>query len=213
MTSRRQHWDTVYRTRDPQQVSWYQEDPARSLALIESTGVSTRARLIDVGGGASRLVDHLLAAGFVDVTVLDVAEAALAHARDRLGSAAGEVTWIEGDVTTYPFARRYDLWHDRAVFHFLCDEADRNRYGAQVRTAVAPGGHVIIATFGLDGPDQCSGLPIVRYDSTAMTRALGPGFAPVGFEEELHRTPAGGSQHFLYGHFRRVATGEDQVGA
>ena len=207
MTSRRQHWDTVYRTRDPQQVSWYQEDPARSLALIESIGVSARARLIDVGGGASRLVDRLLAAGFVDVTVLDVAEAALIHARDRLGAAAGEVTWIEGDVTTYPFVGRYDLWHDRAVFHFLCDEADRARYVARLASAVPAGGHIIIATFGLDGPEQCSGLPIVRYDPESLSRALGAGFDAIGFVEELHHTPAGGEQHFLYGHFRRSPVG------
>ena len=203
MTSRQQHWQTVYRDRDPEGVSWYQENPERSRHLIESAGLPPSARIIDVGGGASRLVDRLLDTGFTDLTVLDLSAAALTYAGKRLGARAGDVTWIEADVIDHEFGERFDLWHDRAVFHFLCEEGDRRAYVDQLRGAVSPAGHVIMATFGLDGPEQCSGLPIERYGPESLSRALGEDFVAVGFEEEAHRTPTGGTQHFLYGHFRR----------
>jgi SAM-dependent methyltransferase len=203
MTSRQQHWQAVYRDRDPEQVSWYQENPERSAQLIESAGLPPSGRIIDVGGGASRLVDRLMDAGYSDLTVLDLSAVALAYAGERLGARAGEVTWIEADVINHQFERGFDLWHDRAVFHFLCEAGERQAYVDQVRATVAPGGHVILATFGLDGPEQCSGLPIERYGPESLRGALGPDFGAIAFEEEVHRTPAGGSQHFLYGHFRR----------
>lgn len=204
MTSRQAHWDGVYRDRDPEQVSWYQEDPAESLRLIASTGLPLSSRIVDVGGGASRLADGLLHRGYTNLTVLDVSATALAHAAERLGDRAGLVTWVPGDVTERQWDVNFDLWHDRAVFHFLCDEADRAEYVERSRCAVPEGGHVIIATFGLDGPERCSGLPIERYSPGSLSRALGPGFEAVEFVEELHRTPAGEEQHFLYGHFRRT---------
>lgn len=207
MTSRQAHWEGVYRDRDPEQVSWYQEDPAESLRLIESTGLPLSSRIVDVGGGASRLTDCLLERGYTNLTVLDLSAKALAHAGARLGDRSGEVTWVEGDVTEHRWGVEFDLWHDRAVFHFLCDEADRARYVARLESAVPTVGHVIIATFGLDGPEQCSGLPIERYGPESLSQALGPGFQAITFVEEVHRTPAGGEQHFLYGHFRRSGVG------
>ena len=204
MTKRQDHWETVYRRRGPDEVSWHQEDPARSLELIVRSGVGVDAPIIDVGGGSSRLVDGLVDRGYTNLSVLDLSSTALDYARERLGSRAGVVDWIEADVTEYPFAGSFDVWHDRAVFHFLVDPTDRSRYAGQLQSAVRPGGHAIVATFSLDGPETCSGLPVQRYTPESMGLALGPGFEPVSFEEEAHVTPAGVTQHFLYGHFLRV---------
>ena len=204
MWSRRDHWDAIYRDRDPTEVSWYQANPARSLILIEETGIPAEAAIIDIGGGTSRLVDRLLDLGYSQLTVLDLATAALQHARERLGSRAGDVTWIDADVLEHPFENRYALWHDRAVFHFLTRPDERVAYVAKLQSAVMPGGHVIIATFGPDGPERCSGLPVQRHDAHSLTAALGPEFEPVGFHKEGHRTPSGGRQHFVYGRFRRA---------
>jgi SAM-dependent methyltransferase len=203
MRTRKEHWETVYRRRGPEGVSWHQENPARSLALIESTAVGLDAPIVDVGGGSSRLVDGLVDRGFTSVTVLDLSATALAYARERLGSRAGSVNWIDADVTEVPFERSFAVWHDRAVFHFLVDPADRGRYVDRLEAAVRPGGHAILATFSLDGPEACSGLPVQRYSPESMGLALGPGFQAVAFEEEGHLTPSGVTQHFLYGHFRR----------
>jgi 2-polyprenyl-3-methyl-5-hydroxy-6-metoxy-1,4-benzoquinol methylase len=184
-------------------VSWHQENPSRSLELIERTGVGVDAPIVDVGGGSSRLVDGLVDQGYTNLSVLDLSSAALAYAQERLRNRAGMVDWIQADVTEYPFDGSFDVWHDRAVFHFLVDPADRGHYVERLEAAVRPGGHAILATFSLDGPEQCSGLPVQRYSAESMSLALGLGFEAVSFEEEAHLTPSGVTQHFLYGHFRR----------
>jgi SAM-dependent methyltransferase len=171
--------------------------------VIRRTGVGLAAPIIDVGGGASRLVDSLLADGFSDLTVLDVSATALQRARDRLQSAANRVTWIEADITTWVPPRRFRIWHDRAVFHFLTDAPDRRRYVAVLRAALAEGGDVVIATFGIDGPERCSGLPVRRYDGAALAGELGAGFALLCAEQERHVTPSGTVQPFLYCWFRK----------
>ncbi len=170
--------------------------------MIGRTGVSLTAPIIDVGGGASRLVDYLLADGFTDITVLDVSVAALRQARERLGSAAERITWIEADITTFVPARRYQVWHDRAVFHFLTHMQDRQRYVGVLRAALAPHGDVVIATFGLRGPERCSGLPVQGYSATSLAAELGPGLTLMAEEQESHVTPAGAVQPFQYCWFR-----------
>ncbi|PKN56495.1 MAG: SAM-dependent methyltransferase [Deltaproteobacteria bacterium HGW-Deltaproteobacteria-14] len=195
----RDHWEGVYSRRAVTDVSWYTPRLARSLELMDAVGVGPDAALIDVGAGASTLVDDLLERGFRDLTVLDLADAALAVSRDRLGERASAVTWRADDVLTADFAPgRYDVWHDRAVFHFLVDPADRDRYVDQVLRAVRPGGHVLLATFALDGPDRCSGLPVARYDADGIHAAFGPRFAKLGSLAEVHNTPAGATQAFTW---------------
>ena len=203
MATPREHWEKVYAEREPTALSWYQENPARSLILIEETGVPNDAPIIDIGGGASRLVDRLSELGYSALTVLDLAPRALAQAQERLGKRARDVIWIDDDVLEHQFAHRYAVWHDRAVFHFLTEPADRDRYVAQLEAAVQPGGHVIIATFSLDGPEQCSGLPVQRHSEESLATTLGDGFEPVRFQSEAHHTPGGAIQHFLYGVFTR----------
>jgi SAM-dependent methyltransferase len=202
---RNAHWDRIYATRAPDEVSWYQEHPERSLEIIRSTASDPATAIIDVGGGASRLVDLLVDAGYRDLTVIDVAAASLDHARRRLGSVATAIDWVVADVLEYRPNRRFDVWHDRAVFHFLTDADDRAAYRASLAASVPPGGRIVVAAFSADGPVECSGLPVVRYSSTLLTDALTPVCSPLGFEHELHVTPDGDRQHFLYGHFRRVA--------
>jgi len=202
-TERREHWDHVYGSKSPQQVSWYQDTPESSLELIAHTGAGPEAAVIDVGGGASLLVDHLLDAGYRDLTVLDVSERALELARSRLGQRANDVAWIHADVTAVELDHHYDVWHDRAVFHFLTDEDDRRRYGELLHATVPPAGHVIVATFAPDGPERCSGLPVVRYSPDSLTGALGPDLSLVETWDERHRTPAGRTQHFIFCRFRR----------
>lgn len=198
------HWDHVYETKAPTQVSWYQEHAQLSLQLIQRTGVLPTARIIDVGGGASTLADGLVAAGFQHITVLDISGASLQLARQRLGAAAAGVTWIEADITEASLpGQAYDLWHDRAVFHFLTRPVDRQRYASAVRHAVRPGGHIIIATFALDGPDRCSGLETMRYSPATLHAEFGDDFTLAGHAREIHRTPSGTDQAFLYCHFRR----------
>ncbi len=198
MADRRQHWETVYRNKAADQVSWFQLHAASSLRLI--AGCAGRdAEIIDVGGGASVLVDDLLDAGYRHLTVLDLAESALAASRERLGARAQPVQWIAGDVTRAELpAARYDVWHDRAVFHFLTDPADRARYVAQVLKSVKPGGHVIVAAFGPGGPLQCSGLEVMRYAPDALHAEFGMPFRLLGHETEIHHTPAGQEQEFVY---------------
>lgn len=194
-----EHWDRVYHTKRTDEVSWFRPHLETSLALIAEAGVSADAPLIDVGGGASTLVDDLLAGGYRDVTILDVSAAALEAARARLGSRSSAVRWIAADVTRADLpAAHFQVWHDRAVFHFLTDPADRDRYVAQVRRSVAPGGHVVVATFGPDGPLRCSGLPTARYDAEALHAVFGADFAMVDHREERHHTPAGVDQQFVY---------------
>jgi SAM-dependent methyltransferase len=200
-----QHWEAVYRRRRPGEVSWYQENPARSHELIRRTGISLAAPIIDVGGGASRLVDYLLTDGFTDITVLDVSVAALRQARERLGPAAEQISWIEANITTFVPPRRYHVWHDRAVFHFLTHLQDRQRYVDVLRAALAPHGHAVIATFGLGGPERCSGLPVQRYTPASLAAELGAGLTLMAEEQESHVTPAGAVQLFQYCWFRADA--------
>jgi SAM-dependent methyltransferase len=197
--SRKAHWEGVYGTKLPTQVSWYQPAAAWSFELVRATGVARSAPILDVGGGASPLVDHLLGDGYTDVTVLDVAGSALAHARSRLGDAAGRVDWLEADITQFRPTRDYALWHDRAVFHFLVDAGDRSRYLDVLRGALRPGGHVVLATFGPEGPARCSGLPVQRYSVQDIAALLGPGFVLRRQQVEIHHTPAGLPQQFVYG--------------
>jgi SAM-dependent methyltransferase len=196
------HWETVYRARDPAGVSWLQSVPARSLELIQSTGLAATAPIIDVGGGASTLVDHLIASGYSDLTVLDIAPTALDHARHRLGPLAERVSWIAADVTRFVPNRRYGLWHDRAVFHFQTNPADRDRYLVALRAGLAEGGHLLLSTFGPDGPTRCSGLEVRRYSAAELQQVLGPGFRLERSLLDEHVTPTGQHQQFLYGWWR-----------
>lgn len=199
------HWERVYGTRATDSVSWYQPHADRSLRLIEQAGIGPEAALIDVGGGASTLVDDLLARGFRDLTVLDLSEAALQAARKRLGARADAVQWRVADITTAALpAHGIDLWHDRAVFHFLTAPADRQAYVRQVLRSVRPGGHVIVATFAEDGPLQCSGLPVMRYDADGLHAEFGAAFTLVGHEREAHHTPLGTTQQFTYCYCRKA---------
>ena len=204
-TSRQQHWEGVYGAKRFTEVSWYQETPARSLKQLLAIDVGPHTPVIDVGGGASTFVDHLLELGFDDVTVLDVSAAALEQARDRLGASAADVNWEVGDVTTFAADRQYGVWHDRAVLHFLTDAADRVRYVEALRRALAPGGHAIIATFGPDGPLKCSGLDIRRYSAALLEQLLGPEFVLIDEALEDHQTPWGASQQFLHTSWKRNA--------
>jgi SAM-dependent methyltransferase len=205
-TDREAHWQGVYATKAEKEVSWYQENPAPSLDLIAATGTPTDAAVIDVGGGASRLVDRLLDRGFQGITILDISAKALEAAKRRLGPRAEGVEWIAADITSWEPSRSYDLWHDRAAFHFLTEPADRDAYVARLKKAVPSGGHVIIATFAADGPERCSGLPIVRYDPDALARTLGPGFDLVESRRHDHVTPGGNTQRFQFSRFVRQGT-------
>jgi SAM-dependent methyltransferase len=193
------HWEDVYRTKRPDQVSWYRPHLETSLQLIEQALPGRRGRIIDVGGGESTLVDDLLKAGYEDIDVLDISATALKVAQERLGQRAKGVHWLSGDVTNYPFEpTSFDLWHDRAVFHFLTDTDDRAAYVRQVARSVRPGGHVIVATFGPHGPTRCSGLEVVRYSPDALHAEFGVKFELVKHLVELHRTPRGVDQQFVY---------------
>ena len=196
---RKEHWDRVYTAKRPKELSWYQPIPARSLALIRDTGVPLSAPILDVGGGTSTLVDHLLDAGYDDESVLDIAAGALDAARVRVGAAMGRVNWIEAEITKFEPPRRYAVWHDRAVFHFLTERTERERYLEVLRRALQPRGHLVLATFGPDGPTRCSGLDVQRYSVEQVGVLLGPDFQLCVHELEEHRTPAGATQQFLYG--------------
>jgi ubiquinone/menaquinone biosynthesis C-methylase UbiE len=199
MTDRHRHWETVYQDKEADAVSWFQPHAASSLRLIENAAPDRNAAIIDVGGGASVLVDDLLDAGYANLTVLDLAESALAASRARLGARAAAVNWIAADITeaVLPEAA-YDVWHDRAVFHFLTKDTDRARYVAQVLRAVKPGGHVIVAAFGPGGPLQCSGLDVARYTPDALHAEFGAPFRLLRHQTEIHYTPAGKEQEFVY---------------
>ncbi|CAK0769898.1 SAM-dependent methyltransferase [Gammaproteobacteria bacterium] len=199
------HWERVYSSKSATSVSWFQARAEVSLRLIRETGVAPTAAIIDVGGGASTLVDDLLANGYSHLSVLDLAASALDTAKDRLGSQADAVGWIEGDVTQVALpAEGFDLWHDRAVFHFMTSPQSRADYVRILTQALKPGGHAIIATFAQDGPPQCSELPVMRYDATALSLALGTAFVLTRHELESHQTPKGQIQPFVYCHFRKA---------
>jgi len=201
--SRQAHWNHVYDTKSGKELSWFQESPSVSLDLIREAGAEPDGAIIDIGGGESRLADALLDEGFHDVTVLDISASALAAAKARLGARAAKVAWIVADVTTWEPERSYDLWHDRAAFHFLTDAADREAYAERVAKAVRPGGHVIIGTFAPDGPERCSGLPVMRCDAASISAMLGEAFKLVESRRDDHVTPAGKPQRFQFSLFRR----------
>jgi SAM-dependent methyltransferase len=202
-TDRRTHWNTAYDRTPPDRLSWHQDAPGVSLDLIRIAGVTAASSVIDIGGGTSRLAGALLAMGLQDVTVLDLSQVALDAARERLGQAGDSMTWIAADITAWTPDRPYDLWHDRAVFHFLVEAPDRAAYLDSLARAVRPGGHALIATFAPDGPETCSGLPVARYSPADLAACLGPRFDLVTHRRELHRTPAGKRQAFQYSLFRR----------
>jgi 2-polyprenyl-3-methyl-5-hydroxy-6-metoxy-1,4-benzoquinol methylase len=193
------HWEKIYRRIPAEAVSWYQPHLETSVELIERVAGGRGASIIDVGGGESTLVDDLLARGYERVTVLDISETAIETIKQRLGAAAGRVRWIASDVTETEVERgAYDVWHDRAVFHFLTTIEARIAYVRNVARAVRPGGHVIVSTFGPEGPTKCSGLDVVRYDAEELHGQFGAQFRPVESREEIHRTPAGDVQQYLY---------------
>ena len=198
MNDRETHWENVYTSKSSTEVSWYQPKPDLSLRLIHDTGLDKDSPLIDIGGGASTLVDTLYDEGYTAITVLDVSASALAHARDRLGEKADGIRWIETDIMVFEPHRRYQLWHDRAVFHFLTEQKDRALYVETMKRTLLPGGDVIIMTFAVDGPKKCSGLDIVQYDAEKLQRELGHGFELLDSGHETHITPAGGKQKFAW---------------
>lgn len=202
------HWTQVYQTKAVNDVSWYQEHPEQSLAFIRSTGIAPDAAIIDVGAGASTLVDDLIANGYRDITLLDISEPALDVVRSRLGETPAHISYLAGDITTIDLPHHhYDLWHDRAVFHFLTDPDQQRRYIEQVTHAVKPGGHVIVATFGPNGPEKCSGLTTARYDAESLHRVFGSHFTLTDSLMETHKTPWGSEQQFVYCYCRKDADG------
>jgi 2-polyprenyl-3-methyl-5-hydroxy-6-metoxy-1,4-benzoquinol methylase len=198
------YWQNVYLTRRADEVGWYEPDPAVSRRLVSGAVRSGARSVIDVGGGASSLVDHLLDLDLERVAVLDVSEAGLGVARRRLGERAGRVEWIAGDVTSVGEVGRFDVWHDRAVFHFLVAPQDRAAYVRLAEGTLAPGGTLVVATFAPDGPDRCSGLPVCRYDGGGLAEALGPGFRLVAAERHTHTTPGGTRQRYVYATLTRA---------
>jgi 2-polyprenyl-3-methyl-5-hydroxy-6-metoxy-1,4-benzoquinol methylase len=204
MSLRHRHWEKVYQSKSPEQTSWYQSHPEVSLELIVSHLTDHEAAILDVGGGASTLAGHLLEIGYTDISVLDIAEAGLAHARKRLGTHAGRVHWITSDVITWEPKRQYDLWHDRAVLHFLTDSESQTAYFNVLRGTVKLDGITIIAGFAPGGPERCSDLSIVQHDQSSLSALLGEGFRLIETRDEIHSTPKGGKQAFRYHVFRRM---------
>jgi SAM-dependent methyltransferase len=201
----KEHWENVYSRKQAEEVSWFQPHAELSLQIIHDNLVPADACIVDVGGGASTLVDDLLASGYTNLTVLDLSGVALQKARSRLGARASDVTWREADVLTADLPANYfDVWHDRAVFHFLLTDDERQRYVAQVLRAVKPGALVIVATFAEDGPEKCSGLPVMRYSANALHAEFGAPFELLGSVPESHLTPGGNVQRFVYCYCKRV---------
>jgi ubiquinone/menaquinone biosynthesis C-methylase UbiE len=199
------HWENVYTTKSTDAVSWFQEHADNSLRLIQQTGVAPDAAIIDIGGGASTLVDDLLAKGYSNLSVLDLSAAALATAQKRLRNQSNQVKWIIADITNVELpTHAFDVWHDRAVFHFLTSQSDREAYVQAVLHAVKPGGHVIVATFAEDGPTQCSGLPVMRYNKDELHAEFGDAFTLLQHEKESHHTPFGTVQQFTYCYCRKL---------
>jgi SAM-dependent methyltransferase len=199
------HWQSIYQSKDEREVSWFQDDAQPSLALIEEVA-SPSSTIIDIGGGASRLAGALLQRGFLDLTALDLSAAALAAVKARIGVGAGRIHWIVADVTAWEPSRAYDVWHDRATFHFMVAESDRAAYVSRLARALKPTGHAIIGTFAPDGPEQCSGLPVRRYDADSLAPTLGPGFRLVSARQHKHVTPWGAAQSFQFSVFRHLPT-------
>jgi len=195
---RKAHWENIYQTRSDREVSWFQPTPALSMELIRQSGLAPDEGIIDVGGGASLLVDNLLQAGYDSITVLDIAAAALEVAKKRLGKQADRVDWLEADATDFQLPHKVHLWHDRAVYHFLVQADDRHAYLANLKRTLLPGGHLILAAFAPEGPKQCSGLDIVQYDERKLMAELGHAFELLQSRQEFHTTPSGAEQAFNY---------------
>lgn len=204
MHDRRAHWDKAYQSKGEAGVSWFEDTPAVSLVLVRKYAALAASSLIDVGGGASRLVDALLDEGMKAITVLDLSPAALDAAKARLGIRADQVQWIAADVTEWKPDRSYDIWHDRAAFHFLTDPDDRAAYVDRLKAAVVPGGHAVIGTFAPAGPERCSGLPVVRYDPATLAEVIGPSFRLVEHVEHQHKTPSNSTQAFQFSVLERL---------
>jgi hypothetical protein len=201
-TAAKDHWETVYTEKGPQEVGWTQTSPEPSFTLIKASGIPKDAPIIDVGGGDSLLVDYLLEAGYTDLTVLDISGKALERARERLGpEKAGHVQWIEQDVRFFEPGRTYTLWHDRATFHFLTEEADRARYQELVKRFTTQS--LVTGTFSTDGPARCSGLPVVQYDAATLAKAFAPEFGAIHTQQSMHYTPAGKPQAYIFAHFTK----------
>lgn len=207
METGREHWDAVYGSRGDAEVSWFEARPDESIREILAACPGRACSLVDVGGGASRLPDALIAEGFRDLTVVDLSPRALALAQDRLAADAATVSWVEADVTRWRPGRRYDVWHDRAVFHFLTTPDEQAAYVATLRAVLSPDGAVIIATFAAGGPKRCSGLPVVQHDGGSLERVLGADFERLETSFHHHVTPGGGDQRFQYSRFRRRQAG------
>ena len=204
MTDDRQaHWQGVYGSKREAEVSWFQQSPSISLEMIQASGCGHRDPIVDIGGGASRLVDALLDHGYEAISILDISEKALDSAKLRLGPRATQIHWVVADVTTWDPSQHYAVWHDRAAFHFLTEPAQRAAYGERLSRAVPKGGQAIIATFALDGPERCSGLPVVRYDAEALGRTLGSAFDLLETRMDNHKTPGGSIQKFQFSRFRK----------
>jgi SAM-dependent methyltransferase len=201
---RANHWNRVFTTKTEDQVSWFETVPSVSLRLLEAAGLTRDSRVVDIGGGDSHLVDHLVDRGVRHVAVLDVSSAALDRAHRRLRNAAAVPTWIEADVTGEWTLEPVDIWHDRAVFHFLTLAEDRDAYRTRLLRTLKPDGTAIIATFAADGPEHCSGLPVVRYSPESLVEALGPGFELIEAVPYVHTTPWGSTQSFQYSRMRRM---------
>jgi ubiquinone/menaquinone biosynthesis C-methylase UbiE len=200
----KEHWEKVYQSKVSNEVSWYKDHLNLSLDWILGSLKSKSSRVIDVGGGSSTLADDLLAKGYTDITVLDISQQALKVSQDRLGPLADKVTWIESGITHVSFpSQSFDVWHDRAVFHFLTDPAERKKYIETLKSALKPDGFLIMATFSLEGPLKCSGLDVVRYRPETLIRELGDGFLFVKSSRERHQTPFGTFQNFIYCGFRK----------
>lgn len=203
MSDRKAHWENIYKDKSALEVSWYQSEPLLSLRLIHNAQLASDAAIIDVGGGASVLIDHLCDEGCSNVAVLDISANALACAKERLGDKAKNVEWFDEDVTSFNPPHPFSLWHDRAVFHFLTDSSDRHSYVEVLNRALISGGHLIIAAFAIGGPEKCSGLDIVQYDAEKLKAELGDGFELLEELTELHLTPSNAEQQFSYFHFVR----------
>lgn len=199
-----EHWEIVYQTKSSAEVSWYEPDPKRSLNLILGVVGDSRGQVIDIGGGQSFLVDRLLDEGFAQVTVLDISQTAIESTKARMGERASQVDWIAADITQREALGTFDIWHDRAVFHFITDPDDRKHYAELLKRSLPVGGHFVVETFAIGGPGKCSGLEICQYDAATMQEALSPSFALVNCGEYLHTTPADKPQQFFYGVYKRV---------
>jgi 2-polyprenyl-3-methyl-5-hydroxy-6-metoxy-1,4-benzoquinol methylase len=196
------HWEQIYQTKSLQEVSWYQPKPETSLSLIHQWNTAKDAAIIDVGGGDSLLADYLIEDGFTNITVMDISESALLRAKKRLGNKAKLIKWVVADATNFSPTEQYDVWHDRAAFHFLTQEADIKNYIQTVQTAIRPNGVLILGTFSTSGPKKCSGIDIKQYDETSMKSLFEPFFAPLDCFTIDHTTPAGNIQNFIFCSFR-----------